>query len=96
MFYKRILIEHVITVDPSSEFAGCSLQSAVYCVALSAIRFANPIADPRRIFLNNFYSVIRATPVDYEIFEIRIALQQNRANGLLDESSLIEGGSDDA
>lgn len=40
---KRILTQQVVAVYPRGELAGARLQTAVDCVALAGIRFANPI-----------------------------------------------------
>ena len=56
----------------------------------------DPISQPGLIFPDDIQGVIGAAAVDDDVFQVGIALQQDRADGLLDELPLVEGGGDHA
>src|SRR5438552_605581 len=87
---KCVPAQHVVAVDPRCEKAGCTIQSPIDCVTLARIGFAHAIRQPPRVFLYYFNRIICASSVENQVLEIRVALQENGAEGCLDKLPLIE------
>src|SRR5688572_26790050 len=95
MVGKRVLDEHVVAVDPGGVQSGSHSQAAVNCRTLAAVRFAHPKVKPRRIFFENFNSVVRTSAVENNILEVEITLKKDRPDCLLNKPTVIEGWSHD-
>ena len=65
-------------------------------MALSPVRLTGPIRQPRLVLADNLHAVVGAAAVNNDVFQVRVALYQDRTDGLFDELSLIVGRRDDA
>ena len=65
-------------------------------MTLSTIRLTHPVINPRLVLLNDFHALVGAPPIHHDVLQIRIPLQEHRANRLFDELPLVVAGRDDA
>src|SRR5262249_28280402 len=73
----------IVTVQIGDDVACRPLYALVDRVSLTAVLFAHPISNPILEFPNDFDAVIRASAVDDDVFEVRVALVKYRRNRLL-------------
>src|SRR5262249_7418747 len=55
-----------------------------------------PKIDIALVFSQNIDGAIRASTIDHDVFEIWIALQQDRSDGFFDETTVVVAGRYDA
>ncbi len=56
------------------------------------IRFAHPIGKPGLVLLDDFDAAIGGAAVDDDVFQVRVALEQHRADSFLDVLCLVIEG----
>ena len=86
----------IIAVEPAEDVSRGALETFVDRMALPPVWLAHPVSQPGFVLTNNFTASVRAVPVNDDVFEVRIILKQNRADGLFDEPCLVVRGSNDA
>ena len=80
----------IIAVQPGDDIPGRHPEPFVQRMALSMIRFRHP--PDMRIFFQHLERIVPGTIVDDDVLEIRIVLDQDAANGVLNKAALVEGG----
>src|SRR5207253_86789 len=75
----------VIRVQPTKEISTSFGKSLIDSLRLTLICFTDPIGNPLFVLAQDCYSLVCATSIDHDVFEIRISLQQNRTDRFLDK-----------
>jgi len=71
-------------------------KSFVNGMTLSSIFLTDPISQTRLILADDVHTAISAAAVNDDVFQVRIPLEQHRADGILDELRLVIRWRDDA
>ena len=80
----------IVAVQPAKHIAGGLRQSFVDRMTLTAIFFAAPTGQPRFVSANDRDAFVRAAAIHNDVFQLRVVLQQDRTNRLLQKACLIE------
>src|SRR5262249_21517100 len=80
----------IIAVQVGDDVARRSPQAFVDSVRLAAILLAHPVCKAILKFPDDVNAPIRASAVDYDVFEIRVALTKYRRNRLFQIIGLVE------
>ena len=81
--------EEVVAVEIRVYISGGASESFVKCVSLPPILFTDPIRQPRFVLFNDLYTIVAGVTVNDDVFQIGVALEQNRPDGCFDESPLV-------
>src|SRR5215470_5507268 len=86
---------NIITINEGDNIPGHLLQSFVDGVHLAAVFFAHPVGKPPFVTTKDGHSLVCASAIENDVFEVRIALIQDRENRFFYESALVIRGGDD-
>ena len=70
-------------------FRRSPFRNLVDCIGLTLVRGANSVSDVIVILSQNIDRAVRTSPIHHNVFKIRISLQQNGSDRLLDETSVV-------
>jgi hypothetical protein len=88
--------QQVVGIQESEHFSTGRGKTLVQSIRSTSIGFEDDLSQFRRVFLNHFPASVSGSRVNYDVFQIGVALLQNRVKRLGQEGSLIEGQCYDA
>jgi uncharacterized protein (DUF39 family) len=86
----------VVAVEKCDHIARATGEAFVDGVGLAAVRFADPIVKPRRVFPNDIHAVVLAASVNDDVLDGGVGLEKYGAQGLFQELATVVVGGDDA
>ena len=89
-FEKSVRIVPVITIQVGDDFASGACDPLIDGIGLTTVFRTHPAREPRFILLENRNCLVLTSSIVNEVFEIRVSLQQDRADRLFNIGPLVE------
>src|SRR5262245_41574232 len=80
--FERAWLKVIVRVQPTENIAGGEFECSIDCVSLSPIPLAHPAGEKLLIAFDDGDAVVAAAPVHDDVFQVWVALVEDRQNRL--------------